>query len=123
MVLILSTTVWAEGTYDLKQMTPQLQDALNSRRDRFEELRALKAAGAIGENDHGYVEVLKPTIGADAIAAAENKDRKMIYQAIAQQNGLENAVSTIESVFAQVQRDKAAPGEQIQMEDGHWAAK
>ena len=69
------------------------------------------------------VEVLKAIDGADAVAAAENNDRKVIYQTIAQQNGLENAVGTIESVFAQVQRDKAAPGDQVQDEDGRWTAR
>ena len=123
LALTFALPVFAEGKYSIKQMTPEVQNALNSRRDRFDQLRGLKASGAVGENNHGYVEVLKTAGGADAVVAAENNDRKVIYQTIARQNGLENAVGTIESVFAQVQRDKAAAGDQIQTEDGRWTAK
>ncbi len=122
-VLMLSTVAWAEGKYSIKQMTPQVQSALNDRRDRFDQLRVLKSSGVVGENNHGYLEALKQEGSAGDIVAAENRDRKVIYQAIAEQNGLENAISTIESVFAQVQRDKADPGDQIQTEDGRWVAK
>ena len=123
LVLTFALPVFAEGGYSIKQMTPEVQSALSNRRDRFDQLRTLKASGAIGENNHGYVEVLKQGNGADGVAAAENNDRKVIYQTIAQQNGLESAVGTIETVFAQVQRDKAAAGDQIQMEDGQWTTK
>ena len=123
LALVIATSVWAESKYDIKQMTPEVQSALSSRRDRFEQVKSLKSSGALGENNHGYVDVLSPGNGADEMAAAENRDRKIIYQTIADQNGLENAIGTIETVFAQVQRDKASSGDQIQSEDGHWTAK
>jgi len=123
LVFLFVVPVFAEGKYDIKQMTPEVQNALNGRRDRFDQLRALKSSGAVGENNRGYVEVLKQDGSAGDIVAAENRDRKVIYQTIAEQNGLENAISTIESVFAQVQRDKAGPGEQVQTEDGRWISK
>ncbi len=123
LAFLFVVPVFAEGKYDIKQMTPEVQDALNDRRDRFDQLRALKSSGIVGENNRGYVEALKQEGSAGDIVTAENRDRKVIYQTIAEQNGLENAISTIESVFAQVQRDKAEPGEQIQTEDGRWVAK
>ena len=123
LALAFAVPAFAEGKYSIKEMTPEVQSALDNRRDRFEQLRTLKASGAVGENNQGYVQVLKQADGSDSLVAAENSDRKVIYQTIAQQNGLENAVGTIESVFAQVQRDKAAAGEQIQTEDGRWTAK
>ncbi len=113
----------AEAKYSIKQMTPEVKAALNSRRDRFDELRQLKSTGALGENNKGYVEVLQAQGNAAAIAAAENKDRQVIYQTIAQQNGLENALSTIETVFGQVQRDKAEAGDKVQGADGQWVSK
>ena len=115
--------VLAEGKYSIKQMTPQVQEALDNRRNRFGILKQLKSQGSLGENDHGYVQVLKSQGNADSIAAAENNDRKVIYQTIAEQNGLEGAIGTIESVFAQVQRDKAESGDQIQTENGSWISK
>ena len=123
LALTFALPVFAEGKYSIKQMTLQVQGALDGRRDRFDQLHGLKVSGAVGENNHGYVEVLKNEGGASNVVDAENRDRKVIYQTIAEQNGLENDLAAIESVFAQVQRDKAAAGEQIQMEDGHWAAK
>ena len=123
LAMIFALPAFAESKYSIKQMTPEVQSALDHRRDRFDQLRALKSSGSVGENNHGYVEVVKPADGADVLAAAENQDRRAIYQTIAEQNGLQDAVATIESVFAQVQRDKAAVGDQVQEEDGHWVTK
>jgi uncharacterized protein YdbL (DUF1318 family) len=113
----------AEAKYSIKQMTPEVQSALNNRRDRFEQLRQLKHAGAVGENNHGYVEVLNKEGDAQSLASAENNDRRVIYQTIAEQNGLQGALDTIETVFAQVQRDKADSGDKIQDSNGQWSVK
>ncbi len=126
VVLLLAvnvSVVYAGGKYSIKQMTPEVQAALDHRRDRFDQLDALKSSGAIGENSRGYVEVLRDEGEAKAVAAAENRDRKVIYQTIAEQNGLEGAVATIESVFGQVQFDKAASGQKVQGQDGQWVTK
>lgn len=123
MAVIVCSNVWAES-YDIKEMTPQVKTALDGRRARFDQLTALKAKGKIGENNKGYVEVLSSGDGAEAVASAENTDRKMIYRTIVSQNGLPlEALSTVEKVFAQVQRDKAAAGDSIQDESGTWTKK
>ncbi len=113
------------ASYDIKEMTPEVKSALDSRRGRFEQLSALKAAGKVGENNKGYVEVLSGGgVGAEGLVSAENSDRKTIYKTIVAQNGLPgDALSTVEKVFAQVQRDKAAPGDSIQNESGAWVKK
>ena len=111
------------GRYSIKTMTPQVQQALNARRGRFSELHALKVAGIVGENNHGYVEVLKDDPKANVIVANENRDRLIIYKTIAQQNGLEGQLSTIETTFGSIKRERAMPGEMIQTQDGQWVAK
>ena len=111
----------AQANYSIKQMTPEVEAALNNRRDRFDALRELKSKGSIGENNSGYVEALSPD--AQDAATAENNDRKVIYQTIAEQNNLKDAIGTIEKVFAQVQREKAQAGDKIQQEDGSWTTK
>lgn len=123
MVLMLGmcSGVVLAANYSIKSMTPEVQQALDSRKDRFSQLRTLKVSGAIGENNRGYVEALSGE--AKILAADENSDRAVIYKAIAQQNGLEDALSTIESAFAQVQSDKAESGDKIQFEDGRWVTK
>src|SRR3989338_2734911 len=112
--LIFPSVVFAQ-TYSIKEMTPQVESALESRRDRYDQLGQLKAAGVIGENNRGYVEVLKSDAQAESIATAENANREVIYQTIAEQNGLSEEIATIEKVFAQVQHEKADP-----KKNGEW---
>jgi len=117
------TNASSQETYDIKTMTPEVEQALMSRRDRYDHIVELKNQGAIGENNKGYVEALKENEEVQAVVDAENKDRGVIYKTIADQNDLMDALSTIEKVFAQVQREKAEPGEMIQLDDGSWIKK
>ena len=114
---------FAEGQYNIKEMTPEVQAALDNRRDRFDQLRSLKAKGIIGENNHGYVELLSQDAVAQNLVDAENRDRGLIYKTIETQNNLSDALGTIEKVFAQVQREKASPGDKIQDENGNWVSR
>ncbi|MCA9401113.1 MAG: DUF1318 domain-containing protein [Candidatus Omnitrophica bacterium] len=118
----LSSNILA-AQYDLKQMTPQVKSALEGRKGRYEQLKQFKKEGLIGENNKGYVQLMKEDAQADKIVRQENNDRKQIYETIAEQNGLKGAIGTIEKVFAAVQRDKADPGESIQLENGEWTTK
>ena len=113
--------VSAQETYSIKEMTPEVTAALDARRDRYSQLEELKNNGSAGENNQGYVTALSPD--AQSVVDAENVDRKTIYQTIAEQNELQTELETIEKVFAQVQRDKAAAGQKIQLEDGSWTVK
>src|SRR6266850_7157915 len=99
MVMLGSTPCRAETQYKIQEMTPEVQAALDGRKARYEELRTLKDKRIIGENNHGYVEVLSDDQGAKALVEAENKDRKFIYKTIEQQNNLTDAMETIEKVF------------------------
>lgn len=109
--------------YNIKQMTAEVSMALENRRQRYDRLSELKTAGTIGENNKGYISVLKHDPQTAELVKEENKDRKVIYQTIASQNGLADALSVIEEVFARVQRDKAVKGERIQSPDGTWKSK
>ncbi|HBR13984.1 MAG TPA: hypothetical protein DD723_00365 [Candidatus Omnitrophica bacterium] len=123
LAALKTTFVSAQAKYSIKEMTPAVTQALENRKARYEELKGLKAKGTVGENNQGYVEVLVSDEAANVLADAENLDRKTIYVTIAEQNDLTNALGTIESVFAQVQRDKAEAGEKIQDESGTWGTK
>ena len=123
MVMLSSTTGRGETQYKIQEMTPEVQAALDGRKARFEELRALKDKGIIGENNSGYVEALSDDQQAKDLVRAENKDRKFIYKTIEQQNNLTDAMETIEKVFAQVQHDKAIAGDKIQDNNGQWVTK
>lgn len=118
-----SVPAWAQSTYTIKHMTPKVSSALDNRRNRFDELRALKRDGSVGETNDGYVKALREGEEIKKIVEDENQDRQIIYKTIAEQNDLKGALSTIETVFARVQRDKAEPGDYIQKEDGTWVRK
>jgi len=111
-------------TYELKQMTPDVQAALNARQQRFSQLAAAKQAGTVGETNEGLVTPRGGGPEAAALAEAENRDRLTIYQAIVAQNGLPaDALATVQRVFAEVQREKAAAGDPIQLPSGEWSRK
>lgn len=124
MTLFSFNQVRAEKNYDLKEITPTVQAALDGRKSRHHDLRAFKKEGLIGENNHGYVEALGGGGDVRSIVDAENKDRHAIYNAIVEQNHLpSSALSTIEAVFAATHREKAGPGIKIQEADGRWITK
>ena len=110
--------------YDIKTLTPDVKVALDARKARFSELKALKAKGLVGENNRGYVEVLGGGADAKALVNAENANRKAVYLAIVEQNELaDGALATVEGVFAGVQRAKAVAGEKVQDPSGNWLIK
>jgi uncharacterized protein YdbL (DUF1318 family) len=111
----------AQATYDIKEMTPAVKSALDGRKSRFAELKTMKTQGVVGENNRGYVQALGGGKDVIALVAAENRDRKQVYEAIVTQNKLgAGALATVEAVFARVQRDKADPGDKVQDASGRW---
>ncbi len=88
---------------------------------RLPKIDALMARGIIGENNQGYLEYRgnkKPD--ADMIAAV-NRDRKIVYQAIASKLG--TTVDKVGSRRARQIRENAEPGTWIQEPDGQWTRK
>lgn len=123
VTVVMAGSVRAES-YQLKEITPKVKTALDSRRARYDQLKALKDQGSVGENNRGYVEALAGGAAAKTLVAAENKDRRLIYETVVQQNELPgDALTTVENVFAQVQQDKAESGEMIQTFKGEWVKK
>ena len=110
--------------YDLKTMTPQVDQALKSRQARFVQVQSLKQAGAVGENNRGYLTVLKESPSIAGLIAEENSDRGIIYRALVDQNALgPNGMTEVEKAFAEVQSEKAAQGEMVQSPPGEWVRK
>ena len=114
----------AAQSYDLKEMTPAVEQAIEGRKARFGVLHGFKQQGIVGEGNHGFAEVLGASLEAVPIIQAENQDRLVIYKAIVEQNGLgPSGYDDIQKVFAEVQRGKAQPGELIQRPSGEWVKK
>ncbi len=114
----------AQKSYDLREMTPEIKQAIENRKARYAELQQLKIQTVVGENNQGLAELLKSSPEARGVIEGENRDRRVIYQAIVDQNGLGNqGMAKVQAVFAEVQRGKARPGELIQLPSGEWVQK
>ncbi len=88
---------------------------------RLAQLDALKAEGALGETNTGYLEVRASAAGAADLVAAENADRKAVYQAIAKQTG--SSADDVGRARARQIAASSAPGVWVQEADGTWSRK
>jgi uncharacterized protein YdbL (DUF1318 family) len=97
------------------------QDVKARMRARLPELVALKAEGIIGENNQGYLTVLKTPTDKAALVKAENEDRRAIYTAIAKKQKPTPAL--VGQRRALQIAEKAAPGTLLQGPGGQWHPK
>lgn len=82
----------------------------------------LKSAGAVGENNRGFLE-FRPGAAKkeETTVAAENKDRGSVYRAIAQREG--SSPQHVGERRAVQIGQKAAPGTWLQKPTGEWYRK
>ena len=107
------------------QKTPAVQKVLNNRKSRVHELQAIKARGLIGENNKGFIEILKPIQPKEkSLVEAENHDRKFIYDTAVTQNHLgAKGLAKVEENFAKTHRARAKKMDLIQTASGAWVQK
>jgi uncharacterized protein YdbL (DUF1318 family) len=112
---------------ELKTRTPEVTAVIESRRARLPAIIKAMAAGCLGENHQGLLEP-KPGPGCDAdapsLAAAENKDRMMLYQTLVEQNKMPPGdLARVQQAFAKAHRERAPPGSWVQDDAGRWTRK
>jgi uncharacterized protein YdbL (DUF1318 family) len=90
-------------------------------RARLPELVALKAQGIIGENNQGYLTVLKKPSDQQALVDAENEDRRKIYTAIAKKQ--KTTAALVGQRRALQIAEKAEPGTMLQNSSGEWSKR
>jgi uncharacterized protein YdbL (DUF1318 family) len=88
---------------------------------RLAKLDQFKGQGAIGENNRGLVELREASPAAGDVVAGENRDREIVYAAIAQQTG--TAVETVGRARAKQIAAGSAAGIWLQRENGDWYKK
>lgn len=88
--------------------------------DRLPAINTLKDSGVVGENKEGFLEFRGAKKNADLVEA-ENKDRELVYQAIAKKQGA--TVELVGSRRAKQIVDIAKPGHWLQKPDGSWYKK
>ncbi len=103
LVFSLQSFAAFAANYDIKEMTPQVREALAGRQSRYSELQQAKQSGGARENSNGYVDCFRN----ESLCSAENHDRQTIYRTIADQNGLGAAgLSQIQRAFAETIRER-----------------
>ena len=123
MIMTVAPLCFA-ADYDFKELTPEIKKALQDRQARYAEIQNLKHEGMIGEDNKGYVTDLQNSSTVGPVTAAENRDRRIIYEALATQNKLGgNGLLEVQKAFAEVQHEKAGPGDMIQSSSGDWKKK
>lgn len=96
--------------------------AVRSRMEqRLSKIDDLKASGAIGENNRGFVEVRGDAADVASVVAAENHDRELVYAAIARQAG--TSAEQVGRARARQIADNSAHGVWLQRENGEWYRK
>ena len=108
LLFALCSTALAQGIKDrFKERVPQIVQ--------------LKNEGAVGENNGGYLEFVGDKKKMEDVVDAENKDRRLVYEKIAEKEG-----ATVEKVGRRraIQiRELAKPGDWLQDDGGKWYQK
>ncbi len=108
--------------------------ATQSREFNRDDVEAFKKDGCAGENREGLISVTpckkaqkdkKYASLVNQIVQEENRDRLIILARVVEtsENLTEKDLSKLQKVFAQMNRDAAKPGENIQLENGSWLIK
>jgi len=97
-------------------------DAIKDRMiQRLPAIADLKTKGIIGEDNRGYLGFVTGNRVMENVIAAENADRKTVYEIFAKQQN--TSLDVVETVQGTRKAEKANPGEFYQTRDGQWIKK
>ncbi|MGR9114356.1 MAG: YdbL family protein [Gammaproteobacteria bacterium] len=126
---LVVTPAYAEQA-DLSIDSPEIRRLTAQMQSRFSSLKPFYEAGAIGIGSDGMLVVkdagsvaLKDRNKVNKLVAAENADRKQLYQAIANANGHPDWFAQIKSTFAGRWVGNAQRGWWYQTSNGIWKQK
>ena len=97
-----------------------------------DDIDRLKKLEVLGESNEGTIILLSPEqIESDQmpfvenLVQEENADRKVVMQRVIEINEKlsDKDWPRVQKMFASLNRDKARPGEMIQLENGEWVKK
>ena len=108
---LLTIQAWAAGADDIKERMRQRLPAIN----------ALKDQGVIGEDSQGYLQFRGSDQSQKDLLAAENQDRRAVYQAIANKEGAQPGL--VGQRRAQQIEEIGKAGHWFQKPDGTWQQK
>ena len=102
--------------YAQEGISPQAEQAALRRKDRRDTLLSLEEKAVIGENKSGLVEIRKPDAAnkdADSLVEAENSDRMIIYNYIAEKNN--TPLEEVQRMYANRLQNDAPSGTPIEV--------
>lgn len=120
-IKILLTVSWvllAMLALDTAGFAESIKERMKS---RLPDIIELKSKGLVGENFYGYLEFIGDEQERKDVVAAENKDRRKVYQAIAQQQ--DTTAELVGKRRALQIAENADPGEWLQDASGNWYQK
>lgn len=94
-------------------LSPDVQAAALRRKERRADLSALQAQGILGENRSGLVELRKVGASISFPINDENKDRMIIYRAVAEKNG--TSIEEVQKLYAKRLQADAVSGTPIEV--------
>ena len=99
-----------------QDLSPEVEEAALRRKERLFKLVPWMQEGVIGENKVGLLEIRKREVASAAIQELikeENKDRMVIYTALAQKNQI--SVEEMQKIYAEKLQGKAPSGTPIEV--------
>jgi uncharacterized protein YdbL (DUF1318 family) len=122
-VLQLLSPIATAYAAELKTSSAEITQLASSMRQRNEQIQEFKSKGLVGETNRGYLDLHADQVNgssernaAQRLIAAENKDRKSLYQEIAKLNKDQNvSMSEIERIYAGERLKRAKPAELFQL--------
>jgi uncharacterized protein YdbL (DUF1318 family) len=124
-----ASTAWAEEIPSPGISNPAIRRIIDSRAARLDEVNRLKDAGVVGESNRALLEIrdldavgsLKERAAAQRLVKEENADREQLFKEIAAAEDVDlSQLERIRTTYAETIRDKARPGDWIQLPDGTW---
>jgi len=88
--------------------------------ERLPQIDSLKASGALGENNRGFLEIRDGNSGA-TVASDENRDREVVYAELARRTS--TSAEAVGRARAKQIANASAPGVWLQRENGEWYRK
>ncbi len=104
------------NAYAQEGLSPEVEQAALRRKDRRSALVSWEEEGTVGENKSGLVEIRKPENTShtlEPLVKAENDDRMIIYQAVANKNG--TSVDDVQKLYAKRLQSDAPAGTPIEV--------
>ena len=101
---------------------PAFAEGIKARmKNRLPVIKELKAQGIVGEDSNGYLQFVGDKQAKPDIVAAENKDRKTVYAAIAKQQG--TTAELVGQRRALQIAKRANKGDWVKDKNGKWIKK